>query len=88
MTQKEIDGIVCSIKEDVDGGRIWNIRNVHDSFLDLFDRYNGWFNALEIAGKKGIISKYERADLQQILNDTFDEQIFWMANAATDKEGD
>ena len=89
MTQKEINEVARSIRRDLDGGLILqrNSGVIHDSFLDLFDRYNGWFNALEIAGKKEIISKYERADLQQTLNDTFDEQIFWMANAATDKEG-
>ena len=90
MTQKEINEVTRNIRRDLDGGLILQ-RNggvIQDCFLDLVDRFNNWDAAIESAGRHGFISTFLWQDLHQILNDTFDEQIFWLAEAAVDrKEG-
>ncbi len=91
MTQKEINEVARSIRRDLDGGLILQRygKDVQNTFIDLVERYSGWDKALEIAAKKGIISRFERTELVKILNDCYDETVFWLAEAAVEqKEGD
>ena len=90
MTQKEINEVARSIRRDLDGGLILqrNSGAIQDCFLNIIDKFNEWYDVIESSAKHKLISTFLRNDLHQILSDTLDEQIFWLAEAAVEqKEG-
>ena len=88
MTDTNYDAIVLQIREDLNGGMIKQgcNDNIQESFMALISTYNDWRDAIDSAARHGFIDRFAQDDLRKIVEDTYDEEVFWLAEAAVDRK--